>query len=126
MKKEAIKNAEKLIGRGDTDKSSPEPILVMTTNQGHVGLLLNFFCSLRAAGLPTPKHFVVTPTKEMRDMLDAAGITAFWHAAVGNIPDKPSESCVNLTHCCASGPFLSHVTFTFEFLDGEFLAVMPF
>jgi hypothetical protein len=99
-KKATEKAAEALIGRGDGDKVAPETLLVMTANAGHMGLLLNFFCSLKAAGIATPKHFVVAPTAALRDTLTAAGITAFFHEGLGAFTDKPSQVC-NHHHCNA-------------------------
>lgn len=106
-KKDTEREALKIIGRGDTDKKNPESLLVMTANRGHMGLLLNFFCSLKAAGIKIPKHFVVAPTASLRDSLVSAGITAFYHEGLGKFTDKPSE----VTSCSATTRSLLHFTY---------------
>jgi hypothetical protein len=64
---------------------------VMCANHGHFALMLNFFCSLRAAGIETPKHFIVTTSVETEQMLTGMGLTAFYHKGLGEFPTKASD-----------------------------------
>eukprot|EP00038_Savillea_parva_P010583 m.191286 g.191286 ORF g.191286 m.191286 type:complete len:561 (+) comp18301_c0_seq1:273-1955(+) len=91
-RKAAEKAAQALLGKAEKDDSGPETLLVMTANKGHMGLLLNFFCSLQAEDISVPRHFIVAPTKELADQLTDAGLTAFYHPGLGQFTDKPSES----------------------------------
>jgi hypothetical protein len=68
----------------------------MCANHGHIALLLNFFCSLRAAKIPTPKHFIVTTDPDTASLLTSMGLTAFYHVGLGEFPTKASEGCVSM------------------------------
>eukprot|EP00037_Helgoeca_nana_P037370 m.15793 g.15793 ORF g.15793 m.15793 type:complete len:582 (-) comp8782_c0_seq1:49-1794(-) len=84
--------AKGLIGVGRKDAAGgSEPLLVMCANHGHFALMLNFFCSLRAAGIETPKHFIVTTSVETEQMLTGMGLTAFYHKGLGEFPTKASD-----------------------------------
>mmetsp|Transcript_35408 Transcript_35408/g.92650 ORF Transcript_35408/g.92650 Transcript_35408/m.92650 type:complete len:567 (+) Transcript_35408:231-1931(+) len=92
-KADVIKAAKALIGVGAKvpGTNNSEPLLVMCANHGHWPLLLNFFCSLRAANLPTPRHFIVATSTETAQMLTALGLTAFYHPGLGEFPTQASH-----------------------------------
>eukprot|EP00038_Savillea_parva_P026726 m.55874 g.55874 ORF g.55874 m.55874 type:complete len:579 (-) comp7638_c0_seq2:2227-3963(-) len=92
-KKAVIDAARALIGVGTEakDGSNAKPLLVMCANHGHFPLLLNFFCSLRAAKIPFPQHFIVTTSAKTAADLTNMGLTAFYHEGLGTFPTKASE-----------------------------------
>jgi hypothetical protein len=69
----------------------PEPMLVMCANDGHLGLLLNWACSLRAANIKMPKHVVFVTTDKTRNFLTSLGFTAFYHPKIGSYPSHASK-----------------------------------
>ena len=69
----------------------PEPMLVMCANDGHLGLLLNWACSLRAANIKMPKHVVFVTTANTRDYLRSLGFTAYYHSKIGSYPSHASK-----------------------------------
>lgn len=91
-KDDIIEAAKKVIGVGTTDKDGRhEPLLVMCANHGHFALMLNFFCSLQAANIKLPKHFIVTTSDETANLLTGIGLTAFYHKGLGKFPTKASS-----------------------------------
>jgi hypothetical protein len=70
------------------DRGTPVPVLVMCANGGHMPLILNFVCNLRAKGIALPKHVFVANTKKYADQLKAVGLTAYYHKGLSmGIPD---------------------------------------
>eukprot|EP00038_Savillea_parva_P001016 m.100773 g.100773 ORF g.100773 m.100773 type:complete len:656 (+) comp10360_c0_seq2:277-2244(+) len=71
-------------------QENPEPIVVMVANDGHLGLLFNWACSLRASGIDMPKHVVFVTSASTRDFLRDMGFLAYYHTKLGTYPQHAS------------------------------------
>lgn len=84
---EIVKALIEVIGVSGQSKYSDalggEPIVVMNTNHGHAGLVINFFCLLRSLDIPMPRHVIFTTDPRLRDSLTALGLTSFYHPGLG-------------------------------------------
>mmetsp|Transcript_22359 Transcript_22359/g.67215 ORF Transcript_22359/g.67215 Transcript_22359/m.67215 type:complete len:669 (+) Transcript_22359:144-2150(+) len=71
-------------------QANPEPLVVMCLNEGHLGLLLNWACSLRAAAIKMPKHVIFCTSASTRDFLKELGFLAYYHNKIGKYPKQAS------------------------------------
>eukprot|EP00037_Helgoeca_nana_P005183 m.49825 g.49825 ORF g.49825 m.49825 type:complete len:620 (+) comp16205_c1_seq1:255-2114(+) len=93
-KHEVVQALIKLIGVSGQSKYSDslggEPIVVMNTNHGHAGLVINFFCLLKSQGIPAPRHVIFTTDPALRDRFTVLGLTSFYHEGLGKYPKTAS------------------------------------
>lgn len=86
MRSKVAKHARKILdAAGHTDTS--QPIVVMGTNSGHVPMLLNWACSLRARGIKMPPHLIFVTTEKLQAFVTKLGFAAIYHPALGTFPD---------------------------------------
>eukprot|EP00038_Savillea_parva_P001017 m.100785 g.100785 ORF g.100785 m.100785 type:complete len:643 (+) comp10360_c0_seq3:95-2023(+) len=71
-------------------QADPEPLVVMVANDGHLGLLLNWACSLRAANIEMPRHVVFVTSAKTRNFLKSLGFLAYYHSKLGEYPHEAS------------------------------------
>ena len=77
-------------------QNHPEPLVVMCGNDGQLGLILNWACSLRAANIEMPKHVIFVTSAKTRDFLKSLGFTAYYHAKIGTYPSHASKKYSDL------------------------------
>ena len=95
-KDEMVNYLRHLLGTSDEDafkaaQQHPEPLVVMCANDGQLGLMLNWACSLRAANIEMPKHVVFVTSAKTRDFLKSLGFLAYYHAKIGSYPSQASK-----------------------------------
>lgn len=66
------------------------PLLVMCANDGHLGLILNWACSLRAAKISMPRHVIFVTSDKTRTFLETLGFTAYYDKRMGTFPAEAS------------------------------------
>ncbi len=68
--------------------------IVMVANEGILDLLLNFLCSVRAAGIRsvTDNLVVFVGNRDYAAVIEAMGVKAFYSSRLGDIPNKAAGS----------------------------------
>eukprot|EP01062_Namystynia_karyoxenos_P044947 TRINITY_DN33278_c0_g1_i1.p1 TRINITY_DN33278_c0_g1~~TRINITY_DN33278_c0_g1_i1.p1 ORF type:complete len:584 (+),score=127.50 TRINITY_DN33278_c0_g1_i1:61-1812(+) len=65
---------------------------IMTTNKGDLDLLLNWYCSAKAHGLPTSNMVVIASDEESRAGAEAMGLAVFRSESLGTMPVQAANA----------------------------------
>eukprot|EP00756_Hemistasia_phaeocysticola_P064719 Hpha_TRINITY_DN8016_c0_g1::TRINITY_DN8016_c0_g1_i2::g.140122::m.140122 len=72
---ERIARPSKAVG----EKRNRGNVVVLATNRGNAHFVINWACSARAAGLDIKNAVVFCSDLQAKEIVEAAGLTAFWH-----------------------------------------------
>jgi len=90
--------AAQVAGAGTSDLVKGT-VIVMVCNFGHADILLNFFCSARAAGIDLNKILLFATDQETYDLTRAFGVMAYHHPEIfASIPKEASSMYGDATY----------------------------
>jgi hypothetical protein len=68
------------------------PLTLLSLSQGHLDLVFNWHCSAKSAGIDTSNTVVFVTDEGTKKQLEAAGLTAFYHPAFGDLPAESANA----------------------------------
>jgi hypothetical protein len=87
----------KLTGGAFDSNGKRKLVLIMVTNDGHLDLLLNFMCSIKAANIKLDETVVYVGQKETIPIIESMGAHAIFNAALGKMPKDAAKAYADLT-----------------------------